>query len=86
MYPFYDVLLVPLYIFALLLCLFVQMLQQSTLESIGVAPNIFSLILGTFCYFANHVYNIIFDTDRCGGAEISICICSGLTFPLIISM
>ena len=55
MYPFYDVLLVPLYIFAFLLCLFVQMLQQSTLEPIGVAPNIFSLILGIriviFCYF-----------------------------------
>jgi len=52
----YDVLLVPLYIFAFLLYLFVQMLQQSTLEPIGVAPNIFSLILGIriviFCYFS----------------------------------
>ena len=60
----YDVLLVPLYIFALLLCLFVQMLQQSTLAPIDAA------IPGT--HFAIFSYLSPY-TDRCGGAEINIC-------------
>ena len=76
----YDVLLVPLYIFAPHVCLFVQMLQRSILVPIGDIPNIFSLILGillvTFCYFLllfSFIYCTIFDIDRCGRAEISIC-------------
>ena len=48
MYSFYDILPVPLYIFALLLCLFAQMLQLSTLEPMDTIPGTHLVISGFY--------------------------------------
>ena len=85
MYYPYGALLIPLYIFALLLYLFVQMAQRSTHRC--CLQYIFFNPLNSHCNFLllfHFIYCTTFDTERWGSTDTSICTWSELTFPLII--